>query len=286
MPLAKSEIKRPWFTMKAADGAAEIQIFDEIGGWFGVTVTDFKRAFDEIKGSDSIRLLINSPGGDVFAGVAIYNILSGVRPKLTAEVVGLAASAASVVALAASSVVMGQGAYFMIHDPWGVAIGTADDMLKMAETLESMRGQFADIYSERSDLSRDDAIEAMSAETWYTADEAIEAGFADEVKDYGEAAASISLTDAKRLVIESRINTRIEMSRMKREAEAALRDAGLSRSSATAETARIFEAQRDAEPEALSDSEGQDVPSEHDDALAEAARRLAALTRFSIRKGN
>lgn len=279
MPLAKTEIKRPWFKMAAKDdGTAEIQILDEIGGWFGITVADFKRSFDEIKDAASIRLLINSPGGDVFAGIAIYNILSSVRPKLTAEVVGLAASAASIVALAASSVVMGQASYFMIHDPWGVAIGTADDMLKMAETLESMRGQFADVYSERSDLERDEVLAAMDAETWYTAQEAVDAGFADEVKDYGEAAACMSLTDAKRLVIESRINMRIEMSRMKREAEAALRDAGLSKSSAQAETARIFEERRDAAPEALSDSEGQDVPDT--EAIEVAARKAKAHTHY------
>lgn len=266
---------RSWFRMAVQDDVAEIHLLDEIG-FFGVTVQDFKAAFDQVKSAAQIRLLVNSPGGDVFAGVAIYNILSSVREKLSVEVLGLAASAASVAALAGKAPpVMGEGSYFMIHEPAGLAWGTADDMRKMSETLDTMTGQFADIYADRSALTREEALAAMKAETWYTAEQAVAAGFASEVKDYGEAAACLSAEDARRLVLESRFDMRAETARMKREAEKSLRDAGLSRTQAQTEVARIF-AQRDAEPEARSESEGQDVPDIEDVVLM--AQRQKALT--------
>lgn len=250
----------PWFKMQMlADGTAEIEILAEIGFW-GVTAEEFKAELDAIRGAPSIRLLINSPGGDVSDGIALYNLLSGVRSKLTVEVVGIAASAASLVALSGSKMIMGEGAFLMIHEPWGITMGTAADMLSMAETLEKMTGQFAAIYSKRSDLSEDEVLDAMAAETWYTADEAVEAGFADKVMVFEEKAAALSLSSVKQQVLESMINMKLEVSRLKRETEGTLRDAGLSQSTAKSETARIFSDHRDGECATQSDSEaGHDV---------------------------
>lgn len=243
-----------WYALASDGDTAEISIFNEIGYW-GITVSDFKAEFDEIRDSKSIKVLLNSPGGDVSEGISLYNLLSGVRSKLTVEVMGIAASAASVIALAGKELVMGEGTYLMIHDPWGIAMGNADDMLKMADVLEKMRGQFAEIYAKHSNLSKDEALAAMADETWYTAQEAVDAGFADSVIEYEEKAAAITFDGARRRVIESMINMKLEMSRLKRETEGALRDAGLSRSVAETETARIFSDHRDDGAETQGDPE-------------------------------
>lgn len=253
--MPKADIKRAWFRMASKGDVAEIQILEPIGGFWGIPVSEFKAAFDKIKSAASIRLLVSSPGGDPFDGLAIYNILSDVRPKLTAEVIGLSASAATLPVLAASKVVIGSASMFMIHQPEAFTGGRSEDLRKIADLLDSMTGQFADLYSERSKLTRDEALEAMEKTTYYTAEQAIDAGFADEMKDYGEAAACVSHEEAKLRVARCRVEMRMEVSRLKRETETALRDAGLSRSSAEAETARIF-AQGEPEPETRGEPEG------------------------------
>jgi ATP-dependent protease ClpP protease subunit len=178
-----------WYTMKAEADEAEISIFSEIGGWGGVTVKDFKKDFDAIRGKKRIRFLLNSPGGDVFDSMAIYNILVGERNKLEVQVLGMAASGASIIALAGQELIMSRGSYLMIHNPSGLCIGDAAEMQKMADVLGKIAGQMAKIYAGESNLSREEALAAMAEETWYTADEAMEAGFADSVVDYGDVAA-------------------------------------------------------------------------------------------------
>ncbi len=268
-----------WFKMQVLeDGTAEITVFGEIGFW-GVTVKDFRDELEEVRDAKAIRLLVDSPGGDVSGGIAIYNMLSGVRDKLTVEVVGIAASAASLIALAGSKMIMGEGSFLMIHEPWGVAFGNASDMRRMAGILEKMTGQFAAIYAKRSDLSEEEVLSAMAAETWYTADEAVEAGFADEVRVFEEQAAALSLTDVKQQVLESMIGMKLEVSRLKRETEGTLRDAGLSQSIAKSETARIFSDHRDGESEPQRDvEEGQHEVPEDDEGYIMVAESLRART--------
>jgi ATP-dependent Clp endopeptidase proteolytic subunit ClpP len=182
-----------WYSMETKDDEeAEISIFEEIGGSFGgggVTVQSFKKDFDAIRSKKRIRLLLNSPGGDVFDGMAIYNILAGEREKLEVHVLGMAASMASIIALAGRELVMGRGSYLMIHNPSGLCIGDAAEMQKMADILGKIENQMAKIYAGESNLSREEALAAMAVETWYTADEAMKAGFADSVVDYGDVAA-------------------------------------------------------------------------------------------------
>jgi len=179
---------RGWYALKVKADAAELSIFEEIGGW-GVPVSEFKREFDAIKGAAEIRLTMNCPGGDVFGGMALYNVLSSVRPKLTIEVVGAACSIASIVALAGRELVMDEGTFLMIHKPWAGLAGNADELRAVADTLDKIGGEMAGIYAANSNLSREDALARMKEETWYTAAEAVEAGFADSVKDHGEIAA-------------------------------------------------------------------------------------------------
>jgi len=183
---AKEEEKKSWYEMKVnkKDETAEISIFNEIGGW-GLAVADFKRDFDAIKTSKKIKLLLNSAGGNVFDGMAIYNLLAAFKSKISVEVLGIAASIASVIALAGHELTMGEGSYFMIHNPTGLCIGTAEDMRKVAEILEKIAGQIANVYTNNSNLDKDDVLQKMSEETWFTAEEAMEAGFADNVIENG-----------------------------------------------------------------------------------------------------
>ena len=135
----KESSNRPWFKMQARGAdEAELTIFDEIGGW-GQTVDDFKRSVDGVKDKAKIRLLINSPGGVVTDGWAVFNILSRIKDKLTVEVVGLAASMASVIALAGRELVMDRGTYLMIHEPWTFAIGSSEELRKMADVMDTMK---------------------------------------------------------------------------------------------------------------------------------------------------
>ncbi len=183
-----------WYRISAKADEAEISIFGDIGfSWWddGVEVAGFKKDWDKIKSKKSIRVLINSPGGDVFDGVAIYNIIASEREKVGVEVLGLAASAASIIALAGASLVIDDGAHFMIHNASGMVWGTGADMRDMADTLDKVGGSLIDIYEAHSELTRDEIQAAMDAETWYTAAEAVEAGFATEVVDNGEIAASV-----------------------------------------------------------------------------------------------
>lgn len=172
---------RAWYQINAKDDIGEVSIFDEIGG-FGVQLGDFKRDLDAVRESKSIRVLLNSPGGSVFDGLAIYNLLAGMREKVQIEVLGIAASAASVIAMAGSTRTMRDGSFLMIHNPWGMTIGNAADMREMAGTLDKVAGELVNIYAANSALTREEAQAAMDAETWYTAAEAEEAGFVDGVK--------------------------------------------------------------------------------------------------------
>jgi len=180
---------KPWYMMQSTEDSAEIEIFDVVGGWFGIEIGQFKKDFDKIKNKKEIKILINSPGGNVFDGMAIYNILAAHKSKITTEIIGIAASVASVIALAGITRNICQGTYFMIHDPTGLCIGTAADMRKMAEDLEKIAGQVANIYVKNSNLGKEEILQKMKEETWFTAEEAVEAGFADSVIDYGEMAA-------------------------------------------------------------------------------------------------
>jgi len=178
-----------WFKMAAKESVTEIDIFDEIGMW-GITAADFK---DELKEKDNgkpIKVSINSPGGSVFDGIAIYSLLAERRDRVSVEVYGIAASIASVIALAGSQLVMRDGSFFMIHDPWSLTMGTAEEHRKTAEILDKISSQIMDIYRQHTALTDDELEAAMKDETWYTAEDAVLAGFAHHVEGAKAAAAS------------------------------------------------------------------------------------------------
>lgn len=187
---------RPWYEIKAAsDDVAEVYIYDQIGeDWFGEGITA-KRFVEEIKALKvpNIHVHINSPGGSVFDGIAIYNALLRHPAAVTTYIDGLAASIASIVSLAGESVIMAENALFMIHNPSAGAWGTAADMRQMAEILDKIRDTFVTTYVSKTGMSGDDLVAALDAETWYTAAEALDAGFIDEVAAPLQVAASFDL---------------------------------------------------------------------------------------------
>lgn len=164
----------------SSPSSADVYVYDTLGGWFGMTADDFVR---DVAGLDvdELRLHINSPGGDVSEGVAIANVLRQHRARVTVYVDGMAASAASVVAMAGDEVVMGIGSQLMIHDAWGMCVGNAAEMAKAAEMLDSTSDALASTYAARAGGTAQEWRERMRAETWYTADEAVAAGLADRV---------------------------------------------------------------------------------------------------------
>jgi ATP-dependent Clp endopeptidase proteolytic subunit ClpP len=239
------DVNRRWFSMKGDDASAEISIFSEIGEW-GVTVSDFKKEFDALKSAKAITLYINSPGGSVFDGMAIYNILAGVKDKITTKVLGLAASVSSIIALAGKRLIMAEGTYFMIHDPWALAMGTGSEMRKTADLLDSIGNGMADIYAARSAYSRDEIVSLMAAETWLSADEAVEAGFADDVVESEAIAALGDLSKFKYqhapAAVLARSDKKDNPPATPRDLERLLRDAGYSRSTAAGIVADGFSA--------------------------------------------
>lgn len=184
-------MRSKWFAIEAKADTAEISIFDEIGG-FGISVSQFKDAFDLVKDKGKLTIYVNSPGGSVTEGMALYNIIASAREKVTVEVIGLAASIASIVALAGKTLVMDEGTYFMIHNPWTITWGEADELRKTADVLDKMRGELINIYASRSGLAAEEIGQMMDDETWLTADETVEYGFASNVQRTAKAAASAS----------------------------------------------------------------------------------------------
>lgn len=167
------------------DGVASLRLYDPIdswGGYWGVSAKEFAAVLDEISDASEIRLHINSPGGEVWEAIAILNALRRHPARIVAVVDGIAASAASFIATGADEVVMGRNSELMIHDAWGIGIGPAADLRDLADRLDKMSDNIASIYATKAGGTVADWREAMLAETWYSADEAVAAGLADRVE--------------------------------------------------------------------------------------------------------
>lgn len=164
----------------ASSEDATISVYDTIGwSWEGegVTAKRISAALRAIGGRD-VTVNINSPGGDFFEGVAIYNLLRAHPHKVTVQVMGLAASAASVIAMAGDEILMGDGAFLMIHNAWAIAIGNRHDMVAASEQLAPFDAAMADVYAARSGMTSTQTAALMDKETWINASQAVEDGFA------------------------------------------------------------------------------------------------------------
>ncbi len=220
---------RAWFRFsnQASDPTvAEIFVIDIIGDWidelindyYGVKATLTAKAFlEQLSKLDAsvktIRVRINSPGGDVFAALTIANALRDQQTSKgrTVETIvdGLAASAASVIAMAGKTVCMADNALMMIHNPWSFAIGEAKEMRKAADTLDTIRLTLVKTYQWHTELSDDEVIALLDAETWMDATEAVAKGFATETVEGLQAAASIDPRVAASMKVPEQFKDRI-----------------------------------------------------------------------------
>ncbi|TRO38563.1 Clp protease ClpP [Pseudomonas sp. ALS1131] len=181
-----------WYSIKALSrGVAEILLYDEIGAW-GITAQQFARELKALGDLSLISLRIHSPGGDVFEGTAMYNLLKHHPARVEVHIDGLAASMATVIAMAADTIYMPENAMMMVHRPWGIQGGEADDMRRYADLLEKIEDTMVAAYMAKTGKSQDDIKALLKAETWMDGREAVEAGFADQLTEPLAAAAQLN----------------------------------------------------------------------------------------------
>lgn len=156
---------------------AELLLYDEIGGW-GTSANQFMNDLRNCT-AKTINLRLNSPGGSVFDGLAIYNALANHPAKVVTHIDGWAASIASVIAMAGDQILIAENAMMMIHKPWSFVIGSADDMRKEADVLDGIQASITAIYAARTGGKTSTITDQVNAETWFTGQEAVDAGFAD-----------------------------------------------------------------------------------------------------------
>lgn len=178
------------YEINAKGERGEIYLYDVIGdSWEGTTGKQFAEELRSLGDVATLDIYINSPGGSVFDGLAIYNVLARHKARKNVLIDGIAASIASVVAMAGDEITIAENGMMMIHNPWGVSAGEADDFRRMADMLDKVRDTIVDTYVGRSGHDREDISSMMASETWMTADEAIKAGLADKKTEPAELAA-------------------------------------------------------------------------------------------------
>lgn len=223
----------------AADSPSSINIYEQIGeSWDGSGMTS-KRMAGILRsiGDKEISVNINSPGGDFFEGVSIYNMLRQHKARVIVNVMGVAASAASIVAMSGDDIRMGEGSFLMVHNAWCVAMGNRHDMQAAAEQLAPFDAAMAEVYAARTGMKVKAAAKLMDAETWISPAQAIETGFATGMLDSTEFT-QINVTNASAI----------------RRIEAALLASGMSRSAAQKTISEFKSSLSDSAGSSLSDS--------------------------------
>jgi len=237
--MKKEAAMKKWFEIKdKSPEKAEIWIYEQIGEDFwtggGTTAKSFQKELSKISASQ-IDLHINSPGGEVFDGITIYNLIKQHPANVTTYIDGLAASIASVIALAGDRIIMAENALYMMHNPFGFVMGTAAEMRSMADVLDKVSGSIIGTYAGKSGKTDDEIKALLDAETWMSADEAMEFGFVDEISGKMDMAACSkfvpAMQKAKFKNIPGDLSGEKEVLTAK-DAEKALRDAGYSRKQA------------------------------------------------------
>lgn len=213
-------MNKNWYNIKAeaSSKSADVYIFDEIGT-FGLTAQSF---IEEIKSykDTPMSLHINCVGGDVFEGMAIYNVLKKRTARTTVYIEGIAASMGSVIALAGDEVVMAENSLFMIHNAWGGAMGEATEIRKTAALLDKISGEIADIYTKKTNLPYNRVKEMMDEETWLSADEAYNLGFIDSISDAIKVAAKYDVSKFKNITdkeIQNKLSVNLKSKKMTEE---------------------------------------------------------------------
>lgn len=231
------------FNVQAADSSFQIDLYDEIGP-FGVSSKDFRAKLVEA-GKRDVTLRINSPGGDAFMGLGMYADLVAHPGKIRVEIVGVAASIASIIAMAGDERLIAPGSYLMIHNAWTLAFGNESDLIEIAALLHKIDSGMASTYAARTKIDERVIKKAMNDESWYTGKEAVASGFATGLLPAAEAKAKFDLSifakvpEKLRDVISGTNSTPTNI----RDFESFLRDAGgFSRSQAKAISAGGFPA--------------------------------------------
>ncbi|HIE5766517.1 TPA: ClpP-like prohead protease/major capsid protein fusion protein [Proteus mirabilis] len=192
MPKMSGPVNKSWFRMQAKeDQTADIYIYDEIGGW-GISARRFTEDLISLGNLSHINLHIHSPGGEVFDGIAIYNQLKNHSATITVYIDGLAASMASVIAMVGDTVIMPKNAMMMIHKPWGVSWGDANDMREYADLLDKLENVLIPAYVAKTGKTTEEITAMLEQETWLDGDECVEHGFADKVIEPVKAMASLT----------------------------------------------------------------------------------------------
>ena len=191
-------MQKEWYKIKnKSSEVADVYLFNDIGT-FGITAQNF---IDEIKEYEDTQLNIhiNSLGGEVFEGMAIYSIIQRRKAKTTVYIEGIAASIASVIALAADEVIMSENSLLMIHNAWGGKQGDARDMRKQAEILDKITNEIAEVYVRKSGIPYNEIIRMMDEETWLTAEEAVALGLVDSISEPIKVAAKYDVSKYKNI---------------------------------------------------------------------------------------
>lgn len=189
------DTRRPRFEAKAKNKRGELYIYDVIGESWGYGISA-KMVADALKGMgdvESIDVRINSEGGSVFDGLAMYRLLVDHASTVTVHIDGIAASAASLVAMAGNEIRIAEAGFVMIHNPWTFAAGSSSDLRQVADLMDKLAEQIVGVYAGRTKQSAPDIEQWMDEETWMIAEEAVERGFADTVTENLRAAAYIDV---------------------------------------------------------------------------------------------
>ena len=198
----------------------EVMIYDEIGN-FGVDAKSFINEIKQIPNDTSVLLRINSPGGSVIDGLAIYDAISRMPQKVTARIEGIAASMASVIALAADEVIMSENSLYMIHNVWGGEVGDSDDLRKAADLMDKMGERLINIYVSKTGQSEEQIRSWMDEETWFNSSEAQEAGFINLVEEPIKMAAMFDIKkyDYKNTSLVEKLFNNLKKGKMEKEFE-------------------------------------------------------------------
>lgn len=206
---APADILNEYSRIQPANAASDtnvIDVLDVIGEDFWGEGITAKAISEKLKStSGEVRVRINSPGGDMFEGLAIYNMLRAHNGAVNVEVLGLAASAASIIAMAGDTITMGPGSIMMIHNAWGVVIGNRHDMREAANVFDTFDNSMVKLYAARTGRDRDDIAKMMDDETFLDAEEAVEAGFATAVDGSLSAGACMEPNKAEPILARRRI---------------------------------------------------------------------------------
>lgn len=186
----------------AKQSAFEILLYGDIGGsgFDSISAKQFSEALKSIPQNAALEIRINSSGGSVFDGMTIYERIRGHKGKKKVFIDGLAASIASVIAMSGDEITMGEGAVMMLHKPWNMIVGNADEMLRMVEVLDKIEGQMVGIYARKTGLGRTEIESMLREETWFNSTEALSKNFVDAQAALDErflVAASLQLDSAK-----------------------------------------------------------------------------------------